>query len=577
MKKTILHISDLHLSVHDSIETWFDKDSIFIEKLTTSIKANITELSVPKIDFIVITGDIANKSLEEEYRRVIKELDNVISVLNLKYENILILPGNHDINWMQSEGAYLGYCSNELKCERKPEKFAFEFMEKYSHYQEFHNVLCPGIFFDGTKAILWSVPMDEMKLIFIGLNTNHHECFSEDYHYGYVQISKLKEEYVELQKKYQDYKVIVFSHHIIANTNSENKAIKNYSEVLEFLYNHCLISTFICGHQHVGGAVESIREDDAIKLCAFGVGSLAKFNTENRYNLLIFENNDEKITLLKREVGFISQHGSNKWIKIGDDNSHELYNMKVEQIPEKLESDSLPTIFEEEKSNSIDTAIIDSAIEPSYVFKKYSELFLQIIRANKFLKSGHFHWSKQSRTLGFIDTSLLFSNFEYLNIAKSALLALIQEKNIKPDLILGLGMEGNLLSGNLPIILNCKFSYYPYCSRKVDHTNKEIQVDFTNVKNLILLTDVTHKAVTINDLIKDEFDNLIHIENIYLISVFYISKNVPYADNMFNHFDERLKFYFVTDEIKIEECGCKVGKENCSIYKNKLDTVFEFY
>lgn len=594
--KRILHISDLHVTKAEFInkgvvKTHFDDDANFTTKFIKSVNSNCGDRNIDKI---IITGDIANMSEEQEYKTTQKFLEDISIGLKVKKEDFLILPGNHDINWSLCEGHYNLYKGEAQIKKAVISKEPFEFNEKYQYFSAFYEEFYEkSKFFDPSSAIVWHEVFDDLRLIIIGLNTNEKECHLAEYHYGYITHKTLKNELDILINKYQDYKFVVFSHHIIASTNELNQCIKNHTEIFNLINNTYEISTFFCGHQHVGGG-RYTKEDYANEFFAFGVGSLAKLElkVQNSYCLLDFTQNDNTYTLKKAEVDFTPKGIQHQW-GLPTISAYDIYKKnEAEEIPVTAGKNIIGTKIQKEKKLS-HLKVYSSSPR----LFEYSKKIVQIIRENGYLKSGHFHWSPKSRTLGAINTSAMFSNFHHLSLCKSAIIDLIHENQLTPDLIVGLGMEGSLLSANISTIIGSKSSYCPYIIRNDHHLSQETKLDFKGVKKVALITDVAHKGYTVNDLLIDKKEIFKDVKEIYLISIFYTSKTLDYKPDVFTKFDKRIKLYTVCDEIKIEDCSycdeifencklkiqnfkcktCQKSFNNCTIYSENLETVFKYY
>ena len=92
----ILHVSDLHLG-DDALA------DVYRTQLETDL---IQELGVRRLEYLVISGDVANRSTEEEYRAVFALLDGLVKRFGLDANRVMIVPGNHDLNWGISKKAY---------------------------------------------------------------------------------------------------------------------------------------------------------------------------------------------------------------------------------------------------------------------------------------------------------------------------------------------------------------------------------------------------------------------------------------------------------------------------------------
>jgi hypothetical protein len=95
-KMCILHLSDLHLE--NKVQA-----RVYRTQLETDL---IRELKIKRLEYLVISGDIANRATEDEYNAAFEMLDGLIKSFNLSPECVVIVPGNHDLCWDASRKAY---------------------------------------------------------------------------------------------------------------------------------------------------------------------------------------------------------------------------------------------------------------------------------------------------------------------------------------------------------------------------------------------------------------------------------------------------------------------------------------
>jgi predicted phosphodiesterase len=93
-KITWLHLSDLHFRVNE--QDTFDRD-IVLKSLLDDLQL-LRSRSTIRIDFIVVTGDIAYSGKAEEYALARAFLDSLLASTSLSREQLFIVPGNHDVD-----------------------------------------------------------------------------------------------------------------------------------------------------------------------------------------------------------------------------------------------------------------------------------------------------------------------------------------------------------------------------------------------------------------------------------------------------------------------------------------------
>lgn len=87
----ILHISDLHIGKKEG----FDR-SLVLEPLVQRVTEDKGNGLTPEL--VIVTGDIANKGIREEYDLAKGFLDDLMQAAGLPNEMLFIVPGNHDVN-----------------------------------------------------------------------------------------------------------------------------------------------------------------------------------------------------------------------------------------------------------------------------------------------------------------------------------------------------------------------------------------------------------------------------------------------------------------------------------------------
>lgn len=96
VKMHILHLSDLHFGTEKDARRWHGQ-------LADDLKR---ELDCTELDAMIITGDVANLAVKEEYDAAKIFVDLACAEFNIPHEHLAIVPGNHDLNWELSEDGY---------------------------------------------------------------------------------------------------------------------------------------------------------------------------------------------------------------------------------------------------------------------------------------------------------------------------------------------------------------------------------------------------------------------------------------------------------------------------------------
>ncbi|ACC85234.1 SAV_2336 N-terminal domain-related protein [Nostoc punctiforme] len=178
----ILHLSDIHLVTTAQAQRYFTQ-------LATDLTQN---LNVKQLNYLVISGDIANRSTQEEYDAAFELVDKLVKRYGLDPSRIVIVPGNHDLNWELSETAYTFVPKRKLPnplpqgkyidagsagaliCDESEYKKRFEYFSD-RFYKKIYNKPYPQEY--DQQAIIHFCPED--KILFLGLNS----CWEIDHEY----------------------------------------------------------------------------------------------------------------------------------------------------------------------------------------------------------------------------------------------------------------------------------------------------------------------------------------------------------------------------------------------------------
>jgi 3',5'-cyclic AMP phosphodiesterase CpdA len=107
----ILHITDPHFSVEGQRDrhAWRLESEPDMARHTMAdaiMRAVKGELNNRRIGLILVTGDLTFMSKAEEFTEASKSLLKMLGPLDLSTDNLVVLPGNHDIAWSDTIGEY---------------------------------------------------------------------------------------------------------------------------------------------------------------------------------------------------------------------------------------------------------------------------------------------------------------------------------------------------------------------------------------------------------------------------------------------------------------------------------------
>ncbi len=602
MKKAIIHISDLHVCLHQDLK---DRDTDEIKKfwLTTNPKDDSkeyinrfcdfikTKYDIKKDDlYLLVTGDITNKSKEEENKSATEYLQLIKDNLKIKLENVLLLPGDHDVNWKLCEDAFAEHKKGGGVRE------ACELDEKYKYFKKLY-LDFTGISFDTSKVIVKQIKFENEKLIIIGINTN----LRIDYEGGpgFVDKQKLEQELNEL-KIPANYSIVASFHHNIFSAY-ENKQTGSWDKdnrktMLDFFQGK-QIKCFFYGNEHTTDSNYQGKSRNDLLISSDSGSFSSKIKPTPSFKIYDIISDASSLKLKNNIYTYLDNDNVNsngKWITATASEKDELeyFELILKKEPPVKAKEIV------ERSEPLTEIVIPQIKHSSS--QDYSTNLFNLVKEKKLFHSGHFHWSETSRAHNWIDVTKILNNFNDLVFAKNAILDLV-ERNIgmNYDFVIGLGIEGNILSTKTAIKHEKPYSFLPYSYRYDGHNDFEREICFENegkYKSVLIITDVVNDGRTIRKLIHKEgraVDFFKTVEKIFVVSLFYTG-NVSKPDTTIlnltqeqltlkgvleeDHPESRISYYFVA-AMKVEECPYKADyKTACLLMQNPdLGCIHKFY
>jgi WD40 repeat protein len=171
----ILHISDLKIENDETASSYL-----------TQLKIDLSDkFGINQLEYLVISGDIANQAKREEYQAAFKLVNGLVESFGLSAERILVIPGIHDVNRESSKSSYTFKWKDELRetllegsyipigdvgVLLRDEK---QYRERFACYAEhFYNKIYSGqvLPLDYADQIVFLKRPDD-KILFVGFNS----------------------------------------------------------------------------------------------------------------------------------------------------------------------------------------------------------------------------------------------------------------------------------------------------------------------------------------------------------------------------------------------------------------------
>ncbi len=305
----ILHLSDLHFGTSEDAKQWYSQ-----------LEADLHhELKCRCLDAIILSGDIANKSTPEEYSAANLFLNRLIKQFQLTSDRIVLVPGNHDLNWGLSrqsytlidrqeyqgelhEGCYIPEANDIIRV-RDDDKYRQRFANFSNFYQEIKGEPYPLEY--EQQGILHHLP--EQNLLILGLNSvwqlDHHYKSRASIHP--IALSNALETINTDYTTYEKCLKIAVWHHPLDSTFADRITDRGFMEQLAVTG----FRLFLHGHIHKAETSHFCYDlsTDGRRLNGICAGTFGAPMREwvpgypLQYNLLKFEGNKLTVHTRRRE------------------------------------------------------------------------------------------------------------------------------------------------------------------------------------------------------------------------------------------------------------------------------------
>jgi len=247
---TLLHLSDIQFGINHRFELKdisdknFDLNNIF-DRLTIDINKLNNEYNIHP-DIVIVTGDIVERGQKSEFDNAVKFFNDLSIFLKIDKSNIIIVPGNHDINRKACE-AYFAECESD---EVEP-KLPYE--PKWKHFKNF----CTEFY--GEKSDYFKngiyykcFEYDSLKISVANINSTIKESHRGEDHYGWVgevQAQELADK-LNIRKNENWFNIAAIHHNVIRGEVDDDDNLKDADMLCKKLYNN--IDLLLHGHTHRG-------------------------------------------------------------------------------------------------------------------------------------------------------------------------------------------------------------------------------------------------------------------------------------------------------------------------------------
>ncbi len=240
---TVLHVSDTQFGRYHR----FPADDSLAGHLIRDL-GRLRDIGVPDADLIVLSGDITERGRRTEFGQARAFLDQVGAALDLGPDRMVVVPGNHDVNWNLSEG-YFARWRDEHDTD-DDDAVPPPYPAKWQHYRDFVSAL-----HDDPAAFTEERPyrvhrFADLRVAVAALNSTINESHRDRDHYGWCGRDQLRWFAGELYTADDLLRIGVLHHNARRRATADNENLRDEDDLTAILGPH--LDLVLHGHTHAG-------------------------------------------------------------------------------------------------------------------------------------------------------------------------------------------------------------------------------------------------------------------------------------------------------------------------------------
>jgi predicted phosphodiesterase len=311
---TILHLSDLQFGRNHRYPKGKDSYQTLFAKLADDL-AYLADTHEVAPNAVVVTGDMAQCSKLDEYKQAAEFFEKLLAKLKIGKQRVVIVPGNHDVNWNLCKGA------RETAAGRG-QPFEEPCFAKFENYQDFFNQFYDGRHTFDEEHLFQVYPFPDERVLIAGLNSCMRESEEEADHYGWIGVDQARRAAETLDEKDPDrqcLRLAAMHHNFTSGSNLDNENLRDADEIRPALEkaDFCLV---LHGHRHAAGVEQrkSVKARFPLTILATGSAGLdceALPDHPNQYQVIRLGNRGD-VTLHMRQYSAraFGLAGEGKWV-----------------------------------------------------------------------------------------------------------------------------------------------------------------------------------------------------------------------------------------------------------------------
>lgn len=558
-KAAIVFISDIHYCEDDSKSQFQKKDGNEYYQKWENCIARIQNEKDVSVKYLVISGDLTETAKRKEYEALKIILEKFCSKFHIARENVLMIPGNHDINRSSLEA----FCDKEDIEDAKASTYHDVKLENYiAFYKDFKG---QGSL-DAGRAVLDEIAIEEENVRMLGLNSLVKESHLPTDHIGYVDVQRLNEELEKYSEKEEH--IFVVTHHSFTDTgNRELATIKNAETLIEALGFHG-INTFIYGHHHTSESKKDVvgQQEDTLRYIEIGsIGKIPQNNKGESYN--------NRFTVAVCEDGRFGIYDYNYTGGEWEERTNKKYLNELSVVSPQKKSTKEEAVKELPRAGAGDNLENQKPQKSKlYTYEKSDFLFEHLKKKGNY-REGHFHWKDKKKTLGWINIASFLGNIDILGKIKECIVDVFEQNMSEIPVVVGYGMEGNIIGSHLIdywVEHDIKYYFYPSVHKESEHIDfeKSLWNEYHEYNSVLIICDIMFPEEYLIEIMKSN-TKLGACSQVHVLSLFANMNLLNCGQETI--LDKDIQRYTLAE---LNVPVCEKEEEKCFVCKENLSKVY---
>jgi Icc-related predicted phosphoesterase len=267
-----------------------------------------------KADYLVLPGDVTHRAHPEEVKIASEFVQEARLALDVKAENIVFVPGNHDVDWSVFDARDTTGIRHAQRYDPiKSPHFAFSAIVSRGL----------GCVFEDPHFTIWNMP----DLLVVGYNSSHHDDPNR-FHHGLVamkDIERMKQALKNLPIDKNQVRMFLVHHHPLQyddpTPDIPDRSIMVNAEQLQSLIGEFQFDLFVHGHRHLPRfKTQSLNGSPEVAILCSGSFSV-KIDTRwtgtinNQFHLINVDDRDDTEQLIMGQVQSWSYNYVRGWVE----------------------------------------------------------------------------------------------------------------------------------------------------------------------------------------------------------------------------------------------------------------------